>query len=83
VATTVYQREQGLWRFGQKLDSEDGEERSGRGLPEGTPETHLRVGKDQGYPWSYLTGSLALMRDSLRGDPMRTRGKLECFSIPR
>ena len=36
-----------------------------RGLPEGTLETHLRVGKARGYPWSYPTGSLALARDSL------------------
>ena len=28
----MYQRELGLWRFGQKLDSEDDEERSGRGF---------------------------------------------------
>ena len=27
-------------------------------------------------------GSLALTRDSLRGAPTRTRGKLACFSIP-
>jgi hypothetical protein len=47
VATTVYRREQGLRRFSQKLVSEDGRERSGSGLPEGTPETHLRVEKDQ------------------------------------
>ena len=79
----MYWREQGLWWFGQKLDSEDGGERSGRGLPEGTPETHLCVGKAQGYPWSYPTRSLALARDSLRGSPMRTRGKVERFSIPR
>jgi hypothetical protein len=65
VAATVYRREQGLQRFGQKLDSEDGWKRSGRGLPEGTPETHLLVGKAQGYPRSYLTESLALVRDSL------------------
>ena len=45
VAATVYRREQGPRRFGQKLDSEDGGERSERGLLEGTPETHLRVGK--------------------------------------
>ena len=32
VAATVYQREQGLWRFDQKLDSEDGGERSRRGF---------------------------------------------------
>ena len=32
VAATVYRREQGPWRFGQKLDSEDGGERSGRGF---------------------------------------------------
>ena len=65
VAATMYRREQGLRRFGQKLDSEDDGERSERGLPEGTLETHLRVGKARGYPWSYLTGSLALARDSL------------------
>ena len=64
VAATVYQREQGLWQFGQKLDCEDGEERSRRGLPKGTLETHLCVGKNQGYPWSYLTGSLTLARGS-------------------
>ena len=45
VAATMYRREQGPWHFGQKLNSKDGRERSGRGLPEGTPETHLRVGK--------------------------------------
>ena len=50
VAVTVYRREQGPRRFGRKLDSEDGGERSMRGLPEGTPETHLRVGKAWGYP---------------------------------
>ena len=32
MATTVYRREQGPRRFGQKLDSEDGGERSGRGF---------------------------------------------------
>ena len=32
VVATVYQREQGPWRFGRKLDSEDGEERSRRGF---------------------------------------------------
>ena len=32
VAATVYQREQGLRRFGRKLDSEDNGEWSGRGL---------------------------------------------------
>ena len=64
VAATVYRREQGPRRFGRKLDSEDGGERAGRGLPEGTPETHLRVGKARGYPWSYPIGSLALARGS-------------------
>ena len=64
VAATMYRREQGMRRFGQKLDSEDGGERSVRGLPEGTPETHLCVGKAQGYPQSYPTGSLALARGS-------------------
>ena len=63
VTATVYQREQGLRWFGRKLDSEDDGEWSRRGLP----ETHLRVGKTWGYPWSYPTGSLALARDSLRG----------------
>ena len=76
VAATVYRREQGSRRFGQKLDSEDGGERSGRGLPNGTSETHLRVGKALSYPWSYLTRSLALVRDSLRGAPTRTRESL-------
>ena len=83
VAATVYRREQDPRRFGQKLDSEDGEEQSGRGLPEGTSETHLRVEKARGYPKSYPTGSLALERDSLRGAPMRTRRKLARFSIPQ
>ena len=64
VAATVYRREQGPRRFGRKLDSEDGGERSERGLPEGTPETHLRVGKARGYPLSYPTESLALARGS-------------------
>ena len=82
VATIVYHREQGLRQFSRKLDSEDGRERSGRGLLEGTPETHLHVGKARGYPQSDLTRSLALARDSLRGAPTRTRGKLVCFSIP-
>jgi hypothetical protein len=58
-------REQGPQRFPRKLDSEDGGERSVRGLPEDTPETHLHVEKAQGYPWSYPTGSLALARDFL------------------
>ena len=62
VAATVYQREQGPRWFGRKLDSEDGGERSERGLSKGTSETHLRVGKARGYPRSYLTGSLALAR---------------------
>ena len=66
VAATVYQREQGLQRFSLKLDSEDGGERSGRGLMKGTPETHLRVGKARGYPRSYPTRSLGLARDSER-----------------
>ena len=65
-----------------KLDSEDGMERFGRGLPEGTPETHLHVGKAQSYPRSYPTRSLTL-RDSFRGAPTRTREKLERFSLPR
>ena len=64
VAATVYRREQGPRRFGQKLDSEDGGERSGRGLPESTQETHLHVGKARGYPRSYPTKSLALARGS-------------------
>ena len=64
VAAIVYRREQGPRHFGRKLDSEDGGERFERGLSEGTPETHLRVGKNQGYPRSYLTGSLALARGS-------------------
>ena len=83
VAATVYRREQGPRCFGWKLDSEDGGEQSRRGLPEGTLETQLRMGKAWGYLRSYPTESLALTRDSLRGAPMRTRGKLECFSIPR
>ena len=64
MAVTVYQREQGPWQFGWKIDSEDGGEWSGRGLPEGIPETHLRVGKAWGYPRSYPTESLALARGS-------------------
>ena len=32
VAATVYRRKQDPWRFGRKLDSEDGGERSGRGF---------------------------------------------------
>ena len=82
VAAAVYQREQGPRWFGQKLNSEDDGERSGRGLLEGTLETHLHMGKARGYPWSYSTGSLAFARDSLRGAPTRTRGKLARFSIP-
>ena len=64
VADTVYPREHGPWHFGWKLDSEDVGERSRRGLLEGTSETHLRVGKNRGYPRSYLTRSLALERGS-------------------
>ena len=45
VAATMYQSEQGPRRFDQKLDSEDGWVRSRKSLPEGTPETHLHVGK--------------------------------------
>ena len=82
VAATVYQRKQGPRCFGRKLDSEDGGERSERGLPKGTLETHLHVGKARGYPRSYPTRSLTL-RDSFRGAPTRTREKLERFSIPR
>ena len=48
VAATVYRREQGPRRFDRKLDSEDGGGRSGRGLREGIPETHLRMGKAWG-----------------------------------
>ena len=48
VAATVYQREQVPRRFGRKLDSEDGKERSRRGLPEGTLEPQLHVVKAQG-----------------------------------
>ena len=32
VAITMYRREQGPWRFGRKLDSEDSGEQSGRGF---------------------------------------------------
>ena len=46
-----------------------------RGLPKGTLETHLRIEKVQSYLCSYLTGSLALMRNSLRGAPIRIRKK--------
>ena len=73
VAATVYRREQGPRRFSWKLDSENGGERSRRGLPKDTPETHLCVGKAWGYSRSYPTGSLALARNSLRGAPTRTR----------
>ena len=83
VAATMYQREEGPQRFGRKFDSEDGGERSSRGLPEGTSETHLHMGKARGYPRSYLTERLALARDSLLGAPTRIRGKLERFLIPR
>ena len=64
VAAIVYRREQDPRRFGRKLDSEDGGEWSKRGLPEGTPETHLHVGKARHYPESYPTLSLALARGS-------------------
>jgi hypothetical protein len=83
VTATMYQSEQGSRCFGRRLDSEDGGERSGRGLPEGTLETHLRMEKARGYPRSYPTWSLALARDSLRGAPTRTMEKLERFSIPQ
>ena len=76
VAATVYRRKQGPRRFSRKLDSEDGRERSRSGLLEGTPETHLHVGKARCYPRSYPTWSLALVRDSLRGAATRTRGSL-------
>ena len=66
VAATVYWRKQGPKRFGRKLDRRR-RGASGRGLPEGTSETHLHVEKARCYPWSYPTGSLALARDSLRG----------------
>jgi hypothetical protein len=64
VGATMYRREQGPRWFGRKFDSEDGGERSGRGLPKGTLETHLPMGKAQGYAWSYLTRSLVLARSS-------------------
>ena len=83
VAATVYRREQGPRCFDRKLGSEDVGEQSERGLPEGTSETHLHVGKAQGYPWSYPTRSLALARDSLQAAPTRTRGKLARFLLPQ
>jgi hypothetical protein len=83
VAVTVYRREEGPWHFDRKLDSEGSVEQFGRGLPEGTSETHLRVGKARGYPWSYPIGSLALARASFRWASTRTSGKLERFSTPR
>jgi hypothetical protein len=52
VATTMYQREQGPWQFGRKLDIEEGGERARRGLPKvhrrpicmwGRPEAIHRV----------------------------------------
>jgi hypothetical protein len=64
VAATMYRREHCMRRFDQKFDSEDGGERSVRGLLEGTPETHFRIGKAQGYARSYQTRSLALARGS-------------------
>ena len=64
VATIVYRREQGQQRFSRKLDSEDGGEQSESALPEGTPETHLRVEKAWSHPPSYPIGSLALARGS-------------------
>ena len=64
VAATVYQRKQGPQRFGRKLDSEDRGELSERGFPKGTLESHLHMGKAYGYPWSYPTESLALVRGS-------------------
>jgi hypothetical protein len=76
VAASAYRREQGPQRFGRKLDSKDGGEQSGRGLSKGTPETHLHVGKAQGYPRSYPIGSLALARDSLRGAQQGLGGSL-------
>jgi hypothetical protein len=64
VAATMYRREQGPRCFAWKLDSEDSGEQYGRGLPECISETHLRMGKARGYPRSYRTRSLAIVRDS-------------------
>ena len=44
----VVQREKGPRHFGPKLNSEDDSERSRRGLPKDTPETHLHVGEGPG-----------------------------------
>ena len=84
MAATVYWREQGPWRFGQKLDSEDSRERSGRDFAmsvlTGDP---LACGEGPELSTELPDGSLALARDSLRGAPMRTRGKLAHFLIPQ
>jgi hypothetical protein len=51
TAATVYRRERGPWRFGQKLDSGDGRER----LRGAGAEHHLRVEKTRGSLRSYST----------------------------
>ena len=84
VAATVYRREQGPRRFGRKLDSEDGRERSGKGFAtSGLTGDPLACGEGPELSTELPDGSLALARDSLRGAPMRTRGKFARFSIPR
>jgi hypothetical protein len=72
VATTVYQRKQGMWQFGRKLIVKT----MGSGLGDAILETHLRVGKVRGL-WSYLIGSLGLSRASLRGDLCEGSNKRE------
>ena len=64
VAATVYQREQGPRRFGRKLDSEDGGERSERGLP----KAHQRPTCAWGRPGA-IHGVTRLGAWPLRGIP--------------
>ena len=82
VAAIVYRREQGRGvSAGTLIVKTAGSIRemlAGRHV--GDP---LALGKARGYPRSYPTGSLVLVRDSLREAPTRTRGKLARFSIPR
>ena len=63
VAATMYQREHGLWRFGRKLDSEDGGEHPGEPCRKVVKDPLAR-GEGPRLSTELPTGSLALARRS-------------------
>ena len=76
VAAIVYRREQCPWRFGRKLDSEDSGEWSRIGLPRGTSETHLCMGRPKAIQGVTRPGTWPFVRASCQGALMRTKGSL-------